>query len=204
MEQYRSIDADWEQDEYIYIDDCGELKKYLFNGKKYCAVVSMNTEYFSKSQSYSVAERIVFATKDRYGTGVYQFNHNSIIFWIYNSVLGAHNKPESFVNFGDCFEINFNKNIQKLEKISGTLDCGSKIPKHFNIRYNHSGAWDFNLHSNGEFYISSRPNVKGLYGSGVLTLDQRRELPKWFLKCKKDYSYYVQVVEDAFAQIPLD
>jgi len=201
MEKYRSIDANWEQDEHLYIDDCGELQEYLFNGRKHYAIVSNKIDdYFYSNSSSNIAQRIVDATRTDFDTGMYQFNYmNDMYFWIYNSTLGAHNKPESlFVAPLSHYSINFNKKLQKLSQISGTMENGRRS-KAFNLQYHHSNeSWAFNLHVDGTIKISSKPNTT------YMTLDQKSDLPQWFKKCKKEYSDYVQIVEDVFAKIPLD
>lgn len=205
MEKYRSIDAGWDQNEYLYIDDCGELKEYYFNGKKHHAIIKQ-TDLFSIN-NFSIAERIVNATIADFDTGMYQFN-GCLYFWIYNSVLGGHNKPESFLISNDYFEINFNKKIQKLRQISGIIENRHKLSR-YNLKYCHSNEdWSFDLHSNGEIKVSFKPKSQfqqiQTFNKSNQNQPKKEGLPQWFLKCKKTYSDYVAIIEDTFAKIPLD
>lgn len=207
MEKYRSIDASWELDEYLYIDADGELYEYLFNNKKHYAIVRMpdysSGGYFSTVHN-SVVEKVISATIADLNTGMYEFNRDTLYrgnlyYWIYNAVLGAHNKPESLYVSDEYYVISFNRKIQKFYQISGLIENGIRT-KNYNLKYFHSGQyWAFDLHSNGNLVISANPLLKR-----PLTLDEKKAFPSWFLKCKKDYGYYEELVEDTFAKIPLN
>lgn len=197
MNKYRSIDASWEEDEYIYLDDNGEYHPYYFNNVKYFAYAKI----MDVLGEYRFLDKIIEAEKWKGKTGLYSATcfETHYYYWVENGCLRkAHNKPEKVSVSGASYSITFPKNLQKLSIISGIMADGVANSA-FNLRYCHSEQyWDFDLHSSGDLRISNHP------GGKLMTIDQKKTLPNWFLKCKKSYSEYVQIVEEIFASLPIN